>query len=156
MITTDKAGGRTVQLLLPFTYMGKQVAEVAFSAFRLEHLLRFNEGAWSRPGVGAWPVLFAMMTELSGQRPEVLKQLRYPDVDNVVKAFLDLLPAEVRDAVTGLQPMPAAPDHEVGPEGELPLGEPQQPQRKQYPADPRGPMPAPAPEDVGGVDVSDG
>jgi hypothetical protein len=156
VITIDKAGGRTVQLLLPFTYMGKQVTEVSFVAFRLEHLLRFNEGAWSRPGVGSWPVLFAMMTEFSGQRPEVLKQLRYPDVDNVVKAFMDLLPFEVRDAVIGAQPMPPAPDHEVGPEGELPLGEPAPRPRKQYPADPSGPMPAPAPEDVGGVDISDG
>jgi hypothetical protein len=88
MITHDKLGGRTVQLYIPFDYMGKRVESVTLSPLRLGHVLRWNEGHWK--------TMIELLVDMSGVEESLIRDLRYPDADRVMEAFLSLLTPEIR------------------------------------------------------------
>lgn len=144
VIKIDKTGGRTVELLIPFKYNGVDVTEVVIAPFTLDHLMRWQEGKFSRPGASSLPTILAFLAAMTGMRngEEVLRQMRYPDVDRVIGAFFDMVPPPVRDSMMGGD-IPQVPE---ATEGAAPAAE-------NYPADPKGPMP-PA-EDVGGFDIGE-
>lgn len=82
-------GGRTVMLFAPFTFQGRRITRVDFAPPRLEHTLRWQAGQIETS--------LSLMSELSGLEEEVLKQIRYPDVNVMVEAFVSMLPPEIRD-----------------------------------------------------------
>ena len=112
MISMDKNGGRTIHLFLPFEYNGKKVESIVISPMRFGHSLRWNEGDWK--------TAVALLTELAGVDEAVIRELRYPDVDRVMEAFLQMLPMEIRTDVSDgripvKQPQPEQPELQVEP-----------------------------------------
>jgi hypothetical protein len=99
MITHDKLGGRTVQLYIPFDYMGKRVESITLSPLRLGHVLRWNEGHWK--------TMIELLVDMSGVEESLIRDIRYPDADRVMEAFLSLLTPEIRgDIEAGNVPQP--------------------------------------------------
>jgi hypothetical protein len=145
MMTHDKTGGRTVELYIPFDYAGKKIERITFAPLRLGHVLRWNEGAWQS--------MIDMMVELSGVDVSVIRELRYPDADRVVEAFMALMTPEIRDDFANgriptrkelldvPKPWPPAMPHATNGSGE-PL--------QQGPG-----VPLPPPEDEAGFDLSE-
>jgi len=138
MIVNDKLGGRTVQLFIPFEYNGQRIEAITFAPLRFGHVLRWN--------VGDWPTMLAFMVELAGVEESVIRDLRYPDADRVIEAFLAYVTPEIRTDINN---------------GTIPL-KPEQPQQA-TPAEPKtnggteppiigAPLP-PEPEE--GFDLSD-
>lgn len=95
MITLDKSGGRTIHLFIPFEYNGKAVSQIALAPLRLGHVLRWNEGAWKTS--------IELMVELSGVDEAVIRELRYPDADRVMEAFMALVTPQIREDITNGQ-----------------------------------------------------
>jgi hypothetical protein len=92
-ISIDKLGGRTVHLFIPFEYNGKKVDSITFAPFKFGHLLLWQDRHW--------PSMIALMTELAGVDEAVLRELRYPDADRVMEAFMANIPQEIRDDIGG-------------------------------------------------------
>jgi len=134
-IAIDKLGGRTVHLFIPFEYNGKRVDSITFSPFKLGHLMLWQERHW--------PSMIALMTELAGVDEAVLRELRYPDADRIMEAFMANVPVEVRDDIgQGIVPLMTTKE------------EPEEPEAPEEPGDetPRGPG-VPMPD--AGFDLSD-
>jgi len=120
-IATDKLGGRTVHLFIPFEYNGKRVDSITFSAFKFGHLMLWQDRRWQS--------MIELMTELAGVDEAVLRELRYPDADRVMEAFMSNIPQEIRnDIVQGNVPLKRPPEDmivrevEVPDDGETPQG----------------------------------
>ena len=92
MIVHDKNGGRTVQLFIPFDYKGKKIEAITFAPMRFGHTMRWAEGAWSAS--------FGLLVELAGVEEGVIRELRYPDADRVMEAFLSMMPPDVRSDIS--------------------------------------------------------
>jgi hypothetical protein len=90
-VVSNKLGGRTVQLFIPFEHGGKTIFEIVLSPFRFGDTLRWGEGEF--------PTSLALLTELAGVDEAVIRDLRYPDVDRVMSAFIDMLPQDLRDDI---------------------------------------------------------
>lgn len=91
MISIDKTGGRTIQLFIPFEYKGKKVEAIVLSPMRFGHVLRWNDGDWQ--------TMIGLLVELAGVDEAVIRELRYPDVDRVMEAFMSMLIPEIRDDI---------------------------------------------------------
>lgn len=91
MITINKAGGRTVELFIPFEFNGKKIDSIVLAPFRLGHVLLWNEGHWKSQ--------FDLMVELAGVDASVLRELRYPDADRVMEAFFAVITPEIRNDI---------------------------------------------------------
>ena len=59
---------------------------------RFGHLLRWAEGGWES--------LIALLVEVAGVDEAVIRDLRYPDADRVMEAFLSMLPADIRNDIS--------------------------------------------------------
>lgn len=92
MISMDKTGGRTVQLFIPFEFNGRKIESITLAPLRFGHVLRWNEGAWK--------TMVQLMVELAGVEEAVIRELRYPDADRVMEAFLSLLTPEIRSDIS--------------------------------------------------------
>jgi hypothetical protein len=100
MITLDKTGGRTIQLYIPFEFNKRKIETITLAPLRLGHVLRWNEGAWK--------TMIELLVELAGVEEAVIRELRYPDADRVIDAFMALLTPEIRnDIVNGQIPLKA-------------------------------------------------
>lgn len=88
MITMNKTGGRTVQLLIPFEFGGKKYDAVVLSPLTLGHVLEWN--------IGRWRTTIDLLVDLAGVEESVIRELRYPDADRVMETFLTMLPPEIR------------------------------------------------------------
>lgn len=101
MITHDNTGGRVVQLFVPFEFGGKRVDSITLSAFKFGHVLRWNEGYFKN--------MMGLLVNMAGVEENVLRELRYPDADRVMEAFMAMLTPEVRnDILSGQTPVAAA------------------------------------------------
>jgi hypothetical protein len=135
MNSVDKLGGRTVHLFIPFDYNGKRVDSITFSAFKFGHLLLWQDRRWHS--------MVDLMTELAGVDEAVLRELRYPDADRVMEAFMSNIPQEIRnDIAEGNVPLKRPLEDLIVREVEVPNDEV-----------PTGPG-VPLPEDAG-FDLSD-
>lgn len=106
MITHDKLGGRSVHLLIPFDYNGKKVEQITLQPLRFGHVLLWQDGHW--------PNMIALMTELAGVDEALLRELRYPDADRVMEAFMATLTQEMRDDIAqGRVALKAEPEARV-------------------------------------------
>jgi hypothetical protein len=102
MITSNKLGGRTVELFIPFEHAGKRIDSITFGPFMLGHVLLWAEGHWASQ--------FELMVELAGVDEAVMRQLRYPDADRVMEAFFAVITPEIRNAIAeGRIPLPQEP-----------------------------------------------
>ena len=103
MITHDKLGGRTVYLYLPFDFNGRKIESITLSPLRLGHVLNWNEGRWKN--------MIDLLVELAGVEEAVIRDLRYPDADRVVEAFIGMMTPEIRvDIESGRIPIKTEPD----------------------------------------------
>jgi len=139
-ISIDKLGGRTVHLFIPFEYNGKKIDSITFGAFKFGHLLLWQDRHW--------PSMIGLMTELAGVDEAVLRELRYPDADRVMEAFMANIPQEIRnDIATGNVPLKES--NIIEPVSEIEVDEAPNDEPTQGPG---APLP---PEDEAGFDLSD-
>lgn len=102
-----KFGGRTVELFVPFDFLGDKVKQIDFGPIRFDHTIRWQAGQIQS--------LLALMAEVAGVDEALLRQVAYPDADRMMSAFIDMLPPEIRNnlnlasSTSALeQPAPAA------------------------------------------------
>lgn len=141
MATQDKNGGRTVHLFLPFDFNGRKIESISFTALRFGHVLLWQDAHWKS--------VLDLMTELSGVEEAVLRELRYPDADRVMEAFMAMLTETMRDDIVngriGMKAPPVIDPADYPNEGSPPA----------EPDNPTGPgVPLP-PEEEAGFDLSD-
>jgi hypothetical protein len=106
MITSNKLGGRTVELFIPFEHAGKRIDSITFGPFMLGHVLLWADGHWASQ--------FELMVELAGVDEAVMRQIRYPDADRVMEAFFSVITPEIRSAIAeGRIPLPREPETEA-------------------------------------------
>ena len=101
MIVHNKSGGRTIELFIPFDYNGKTITSITIAPLRLGHVIRWGEGAWK--------TMIGLLVDLAGVDEAVIRELRYPDADRVMDAFMGLLTPEIRDDIVNNripQPLP--------------------------------------------------
>ena len=103
MTTFSSDGSRTVALFIPFDFQGRRIEAVSIGPFLLDHTLRWEEGRFKSS--------LGLLADLSGLPETLLRQMRYPDVDRVFGAFLDMLPANIRDTIASGQ-IPLPPEDE--------------------------------------------
>lgn len=109
-VTQDKRGGRVIELYIPFEVSGKKIDTVTLAPFEYGHVVRWQQGYYKGQS--------ALLGELSGLDEVVLYKIRYPDIDRVLMAFFEMMPAEIRDnMLNGRVPQRvAAPAPEPAPE----------------------------------------
>lgn len=121
MTMSDNKGGRSIELYLPFEHDGKQITKVEFQPITLGHMLAWQEGEYKSS--------MTLMTQLAKMDDFAMRLLRIPDADRVMSAFMDMLPATMRDDVQngrvptkqGAPIMEAPPEHK---EDDLDLANP--------------------------------
>jgi hypothetical protein len=91
MITDNKMGGRRVELFIPFRVGDEDVIAVTFGPWKMDYTLRWEKGEWVS--------LLAVMATVADVKEEVLRELRSPDDERVISAFLGMVPPEVRNQV---------------------------------------------------------
>ena len=92
MIKNDKTGGRTIELFIPFEFNKVKFEAITLAPLRLGHVLRWSEGAWKSS--------IEILTELAGVDESVIRELRYPDADRVMEAFMAMVTPEMREDMT--------------------------------------------------------
>ncbi len=88
---SDKYGVKTVELFIPFDFMGNRIEAIRLGPVLLDHSLRWEKGKFKTS--------IDLLSELSHLQLEALQQLRYPDVDRVMLEFLSILPSQIRDSI---------------------------------------------------------
>lgn len=83
--------GRIVDLIAPINVGGETVAEV--------HIRPVNLGIVEDWGKGLIPGARALLSLLTQLDSNALRQLEYPDVDEVMRSFYSVLPDVIRDDV---------------------------------------------------------
>lgn len=107
MITHNKTGGRTVELFIPFDYNGKRVESITFSALRFGNVLRWNGGEYA--------TMMDLMIDLAGVENNLIRELRYPDTERVIEAFMALMTPEIRQNIAEGQ-VPTKMEQEQAPQ----------------------------------------
>jgi hypothetical protein len=92
MITHHATGGRTIELFVPFEHNKKRIESITLAPLRFGHALRWSEGAWKS--------MVELLVELAGVEEAIIRELRYPDADRVMEAFMGMLTPEIRDDLT--------------------------------------------------------
>lgn len=101
-VAYNRLGGRTIELLIPFECMGRKIEAITLKPIVFDHVLRWQQGAF--------PSSLALLGALSGENESTLRMLRYPDVDRVLGAMMDMLPDGIRNDITsGVVPQAKAP-----------------------------------------------
>jgi hypothetical protein len=109
----DSHGGRVIELFIPFTHAGKKYEVIKLKAVMLDHTLRWQQGAFRTS--------LALLAALSGENETTLRMLRYPDVDRVLGAMMDMLPEAIRnDIAQGV--IPQAQPGVISPNGSRAAG----------------------------------
>ena len=92
MISMDRNGGRTVHLFIPFEFNGRKIESIVLAPFRFGHSLRWSAGDWKEA--------VDLLVELAGVDQAIIRELRYPDADRVMEAFLAAVTPEIRQDIT--------------------------------------------------------
>ena len=144
MIDDGDDGARVVRLYLPFEFNKKKIDRVTIKAVQLDHVMRWQAGEFNRA--------LSFLASLTGMQETCLRMLRYPDADRVIAAFLEMLPAEIRNQVAaGEVPLPA-PSVAREEQAWGPVPQPLAPEMPQPPEQ----SPSSSPEDDGGgIDIGD-
>lgn len=91
MIVLKADGGRRIELFVPFEFLGVKVDSVTIAPLMLDHVLRWQKGAWQDS--------FDLLVEMTGMKAETLRRLRYPDADRVLTTFFEMLPPEIQSGI---------------------------------------------------------
>jgi len=91
MIVSEKNGGRTVHLYLPFEYMGRRIESVTLSPLKFGHTLLWNEGHYK--------TMLELLIDLAGVEEAIIRDLRYPDADRVMETFTMMLTPQIREDI---------------------------------------------------------
>lgn len=104
--TIRRDGGWTVELVTPLRATGGAVVDkIDMRPAELGHVIRWGDGSI--------PSTLAMLSELSGVDERLLRTLSYPDVDRVLLAYSQVVPAAVRkDFEEGSRPF-STPDDQL-------------------------------------------
>src|SRR5262245_8625597 len=118
--TTTRGRGRRIELIAPISYAGNTISEVMIAPARLDHVIRWGQGQIAGS--------LALLAELSGLSEGALRQLEYPDADDVLAAFMAILPPVIRtDIERGAIPLATpqrAAEVPIMPRAPLAAGEP--------------------------------
>lgn len=131
MIIQDKMGARVVQLFIPFDYNGKKIESIAFAPLRLGHVLLWGQGHWK--------TMLGLMAELAGVDEALIREVRFPDADRMMEAFMSQLTDQIRSDINEGR-IPLKPDEET-PETPFIPEEPPSPEAMQGPGAPLPPEP---------------
>jgi hypothetical protein len=147
MITQDKLGSRTVTLFIPFDYNGRKIETITFSALRFGHVLLWGQGNWDS--------MVGLMAELANVDEALIREVRFPDADRILEAFMAQLTAEMRNDITeGRIPVKAEDDEQPAPPT-FPVEEYREPEATNGSGQPIGPG-VPLPEQPqAGFDLSE-
>lgn len=91
MTTLRKDGGRNIELFLPFEHKGEMISVIGLAPVTWSHTLKWQGGEYSK----STDLLF----ELAEHSEDIIRSIRYPDVDRVMTQFFEMLPPEIRDSI---------------------------------------------------------
>ena len=106
-----KNNSRRIELFVPVKVGEKEITEVVLAPVTFGHTIR-----WGKQAIAG---SMALLMELSGLTEEELSAIGYPDIERVMKSFLDMLPDPLRAAITEGPQAPATaailPDEPITP-----------------------------------------
>ncbi len=91
MTTLRKDGGRTIELFLPFEHGGESITQIDLAPVTWNHTLKWQGGEYDK----STDLLF----DLAEQSEDIIRSIRYPDIDRVMAQFFEMLPSEIREAM---------------------------------------------------------
>lgn len=91
MTTLRKDGGRDIALFLPFEHGGESITQIGLAPVTWNHTLKWQGGEYNK----ATDLLF----DLAEQSEDVMRSVRYPDIDRIMTQFYEMMPPEIRDAM---------------------------------------------------------
>src|SRR5262245_14255249 len=91
--TTTRSRGRRIELIAPFTYTGRQISVIEISPPKFDHVLRWGQGQITSG--------LTLLAEMTGLSEGALRNMEYPDAEFVLRAFMDVLPASIRQDIEG-------------------------------------------------------
>jgi hypothetical protein len=140
--TLTRDGGRRIELFVPVEFAKKKIDAVTIKPVKLDHFLRWESGEISSA--------LALLSELSGLQQAALRQINYPDIERVMAAFVNMLPAKIAENIDrGEVPIAGSPIVPLSPLQQAAL-EPEPPVYEPPPPPPSPPPEEPAPARRGG------
>ena len=100
-------GARVIELYVPFMHGEQRIEAITIKPFTFELSLRWREGKISNS--------LELLYEMAAEGKEALGLVRYPDMDRVMMAFTESLPADIRENIADgviptTAPTPAEPE----------------------------------------------
>jgi hypothetical protein len=87
-VTYTRQGGRKIELYIPFKWKGRSYTALNIGPCSLDHLMRWQEGKFKTS--------IALLADMSGQPEAMIRRICYPDIDRVLAAFVDMVPAAIQ------------------------------------------------------------
>jgi hypothetical protein len=116
--TWSRDGGRCIELFVPIEFLKAKIDAVTIRPVKLDHFLRWESGEIS--------TALALLSELTGLQQAVLRQINYPDIERVMAAFVNMLPAKIAEninrgevPVAGNPTVPLSPAQQAALEEEM-------------------------------------
>lgn len=122
----DRLGGRVIELYLPFEHQGRKIEFIRLKPIMFDHMLRWQQGAFASS--------LQLLVALSGEDESTLRMVRYPDVDRVLGAMMEMLPEAIRSDITS-GVIPKGPAQPAVGNGQVPEPPGQQPWAQPEPAE---------------------
>ena len=89
--TWARDGGRRIELFVPVEFLRVKIDAVTIKPVKLDHFLRWESGEIS--------TALALLSELTGLQQAALRQINYPDIERVMAAFVNMLPAKIAENI---------------------------------------------------------
>jgi hypothetical protein len=136
--TWSRDGGRRIELFVPIEFLKRKIDAVTIKPCKLDHFIRWENGEFS--------TALALLSELTGLQQAALRQINYPDIERVMAAFVNMLPAKIAEninrgevPVAGNPTVPLSPVQQAALEDEMaptPGSSPPSPPEEPAPAEP--------------------
>ena len=120
MITMRKTGGWCVELMYPLKHQSGEITAIEIRRPRADQVIRWREGTYVS--------ILAFLSELSNVGERQLRQLDSEDFDRVIFAFMNSMPASVKDDLTATTKPLASPDDYLEENKPAPAADPINPQ----------------------------
>ena len=132
--TWSRDGGRRIELFVPVEFLKVKIDAVTIKPVKLDHFLRWESGEIS--------TALALLSELTGLQQAALRQINYPDIERVMAAFVNMLPAKIAEnidrgevPVAGNPTVPLSPIQQAALEEEMAPPAPPPPLEEPAPAE---------------------
>jgi hypothetical protein len=134
--TWSRDGGRCIELFVPIEFLKAKIDAVTIRPVKLDHFLRWESGEIS--------TALALLSELTGLQQAALRQINYPDIERVMAAFVNMLPAKIAENINrGEVPVAGNPTVPLSPVQQAALEE-EMVSAAELPPPPQSEEPAPA------------